>query len=47
MEVPSMANELKWTQFFLAVLVLAIPVLASAQMTFSSVVVFGTSLSDP
>jgi len=44
-----MANVLtrKWTQLFLAVLVLVFPVLASAQMTFKSIVVFGTSLSDP
>jgi len=44
-----MANALtrKWTLFFLAVLVLILPGLASAQMTFRSIVVFGTSLSDP
>jgi phospholipase/lecithinase/hemolysin len=44
-----MANALtrKWTQFFLAVLVLILPGLAGAQMTFKSIVVFGTSLSDP
>ena len=44
-----MVNALtqKWTQFLLAVLLFVPPVLANAQMSFSSIVVFGTSLSDP
>jgi phospholipase/lecithinase/hemolysin len=36
-----------WTRFILALLVVGLPSLASAQLTFSSIVVFGTSLSDP
>lgn len=35
------------TRFILAILVFGIPSLACAQLSFSSIVVFGTSLSDP
>ncbi|MGC2048404.1 MAG: SGNH/GDSL hydrolase family protein [Gallionella sp.] len=35
------------TRFILTILVLGFPSMASAQLTFSSIVVFGTSLSDP
>ena len=37
----------KWVQIIVAVLVLALPGVASANMIFGSIVVFGTSLSDP
>ena len=37
----------RWTCFILTILVLAFPGIASAQLTFSSLVVFGTSVSDP
>jgi len=36
-----------WTRFILTILVLCLPGIASAQLTFSSLVVFGTSVSDP
>jgi phospholipase/lecithinase/hemolysin len=36
-----------WTRFLVATVVLALPGVASAQLSFSSIVVFGTSLSDP
>ncbi|MBN3789469.1 SGNH/GDSL hydrolase family protein [Burkholderia sp. Ac-20353] len=44
-----MANALRrqWVQIIVAVLVLALPGAAGARLTFSSIVVFGTSLSDP
>lgn len=38
---------LKWPRFILTILVLCLPGMASAQLTFSSIVVFGTSVSDP
>lgn len=38
---------LKWPRFVLTILVLCLPGMASAQLTFSSIVVFGTSVSDP
>ncbi len=37
----------RWMRLFMAAIVLGLPGLALAQMTFSSIVVFGTSLSDP
>ena len=37
----------RWTRFILAILTLGLPIVATAQLTFSSIVVFGTSLSDP
>lgn len=44
-----MKNSLatRCTRLILTMLVLGLPGVASAQMTFSSIVVFGTSLSDP
>ena len=36
-----------WTRFILTILVLCLPGIASAQLTFSNIVVFGTSVSDP
>ncbi|WP_374089591.1 SGNH/GDSL hydrolase family protein [Methylomicrobium lacus] len=36
-----------WTRFILAILVFGLPGMASAQLTFSSIVTFGTSVSDP
>ena len=36
-----------WTRFILAILVFGLPSMASAQLKFSSIVIFGTSLSDP
>lgn len=37
----------RWTRFILTILVLGLPGIANAQLTFSSLVVFGTSVSDP
>lgn len=37
----------RWTRIVLTILVFGLPSMASAQLTFSSIVVFGTSLSDP
>lgn len=43
-----MKNKLgTWTRLLSAALVLALPGLASAQLDFSNIVVFGTSISDP
>ncbi len=44
-----MTNALKhkWVQIIFAMMVLALPGVASASLIFSSIVVFGTSLSDP
>ena len=43
-----MQNKLgRWTLLLIAALILALPGLASAQLVFSRIVVFGTSLSDP
>jgi len=36
-----------WTRFILAILVFGLPGMASAQLTFSGIVTFGTSVSDP
>jgi phospholipase/lecithinase/hemolysin len=36
-----------WTRCILTILVFGLPSMANAQLTFSSIVVFGTSLSDP
>jgi phospholipase/lecithinase/hemolysin len=36
-----------WTRFILTILVLCLPGIASAQLSFNSIVVFGTSVSDP
>jgi phospholipase/lecithinase/hemolysin len=41
------ASTRRWARFILAILVFGLPSVASAQLTFSSIVVFGTSLSDP
>lgn len=41
------AHRQKWMQIILALTVLALPGVAGAALTFSSIVVFGTSLSDP
>lgn len=48
-EVYKMKDALvqRWTRFLMATVVLTLPGLASAQLSFSSIVVFGTSLSDP
>lgn len=37
----------KWARLILTILVLGVPSMASAQLTFSSIVVFGSSVSDP
>lgn len=37
----------KWARLILATLVLGLPSMASAQLSFSSIVVFGSSVSDP
>src|ERR1700740_2433975 len=37
----------KWLRIIAAVMVLALPGVASANLIFGSIVVFGTSLSDP
>ena len=37
----------RWTRFIFIILVLGLPGIANAQLTFSSLVVFGTSVSDP
>ena len=36
-----------WTRFILTILVLCLPGIASAQLSFNSIVVLGTSVSDP
>lgn len=36
-----------WTHFILTILALGLPSVACAQLTFNSIVVFGTSLTDP
>ena len=36
-----------WTRFLFAILVFGLPGMASAQLSFNSIVVFGTSVSDP
>lgn len=36
-----------WTRFILTILVLGLPGIANAQLAFNSIVVFGTSVSDP
>ncbi len=37
----------RWTCFILSILVLGLPGIANAQLAFNSIVVFGTSVSDP
>ncbi len=37
----------RWTRFILTLLALGLPGMASAQLSFNSIVVFGTSVSDP
>jgi len=41
------ASTGRWMRFILTIIVFGLPSLASAQLTFNSVVVFGDSLSDP
>ena len=41
------AHKQKWMQIILALTIFALPGVAGAALTFSSIVVFGTSLSDP